>query len=449
MHWVTPDIMTDIALIVLDTLRKDAFDEYFDWLPGRRFENAYSTANWTVPAHASLFTGQYASEVGVHAKHTRLDCSEPTLAERLTDVGYETRAYSANTNVSGHFEFDRGFSDFRSPKQFEHLNNDDLFDWRSFNRGTTETGLKKYIQAVVDCVRSDADTVPSLITGSRTVLRRSNSGVEYGGTAEAIAELNSMPRTNKEFLFLNLMEAHEPYEVPSEYADADGAELTQAVGDITLNDIDEDAVRIAYDNCAQYLSDVYAKLFKRLQERYDYVITLSDHGEMLGEYNAWGHEYSVYPQLTHVPLVISGPGLDDTVEHPVSLLDVHRTVLDLAGIEANDGDGESLLGTAETSKQEYLTEYLGLTSWSEKKIRELVESGQLDRYNRPLRGYVSPDAGYAFETPDRIEMDDHMDETDVRDRLSELVADLDIQEVDIDNEVPEEVQEQLRNLGYA
>jgi hypothetical protein len=60
--------VTRIALIVLDTLRKDAFDRHFDWLPGRRFEHAFSTANWTTPAHASLFTGWYASEVGVHAE---------------------------------------------------------------------------------------------------------------------------------------------------------------------------------------------------------------------------------------------------------------------------------------------------------------------------------------------------------------------------------------------
>lgn len=441
--------MTDIALIVLDTLRKDAFDEYFDWLPGRRFENAYSTANWTVPAHASLFTGRYASEVGVHAKHTSLDCSEPTLAERLAKTGYETRAYSANTNVSGHFEFDRGFTDFRSPKRFNHLNKDSLFDWRSFNRGTTKTGFQKYAQAVIKCIQSDADTVPSLVAGARTLLNRNNTGVEYGGTVEAITELESMPQTDQEFLFLNLMEAHEPYEVPPKYANADEVPLTQAVGDITLDEINQENITTAYDDCARYLSDIYAKLFKRLQDRYDYVITLSDHGEMLGEYNAWGHEHGVYPQLAHVPLVISGPGLNGTVEHPVSLLDVHRTVLDLAGIEVDDGDGESLLGTAETAEREYLTEYLGLTSWSEQKLGELVGSDRRDRYNRRLRGYVGPDAGYAFETFDGIETDDHLDEKNVRGRLSELVADLDVREVNIDNEVPEEVQEQLRDLGYA
>lgn len=59
----------NIALIVLDTLRKDSFDEHFDWLPGRRFENAWAPSHWTVPVHASLFTGHYPSEVGVTVHH--------------------------------------------------------------------------------------------------------------------------------------------------------------------------------------------------------------------------------------------------------------------------------------------------------------------------------------------------------------------------------------------
>jgi arylsulfatase A-like enzyme len=64
----------NVAIVVLDTLRKDAFDREFDWLPGRRFSAAYSTGSWTVPAHASLFAGKYPSELGVHSKNRFLDC---------------------------------------------------------------------------------------------------------------------------------------------------------------------------------------------------------------------------------------------------------------------------------------------------------------------------------------------------------------------------------------
>lgn len=84
--------MTNIALVVLDTLRYDSFEDYFDWLPGTRFDNAWSTSHWTVPVHASLFTGKYASEVGIYAGAQTFDCEEPLLAERLSKAGYMTRA---------------------------------------------------------------------------------------------------------------------------------------------------------------------------------------------------------------------------------------------------------------------------------------------------------------------------------------------------------------------
>ncbi|QSG08239.1 sulfatase-like hydrolase/transferase [Halapricum desulfuricans] len=102
----------NIAIVVLDTLRKDAFDEYFDWLPGTRYEQAWSTSNWTVPAHASLFTGEYPSTVETHAKRKVLDHDAPTLAESLQAEEYRTRGISANVHVSSAFDFDRGFDEF-------------------------------------------------------------------------------------------------------------------------------------------------------------------------------------------------------------------------------------------------------------------------------------------------------------------------------------------------
>lgn len=97
--------MTNVAVVVLDTLRKDTFDEHFDWLTGRWYDRAYSTSHRTVPAHASLFTGQYASEVGVGGSVERLVHEGPGLGES----GSTTRAFSANPYVSGQFEYDRGF----------------------------------------------------------------------------------------------------------------------------------------------------------------------------------------------------------------------------------------------------------------------------------------------------------------------------------------------------
>ena len=441
---------TSVAVVVLDTLRKDAFDRHFDWLPGRRFERAYSTANWTVPAHASLFTGRYSSEVGVHAKNLYFDCEAPALAERLTEAGYTTRAFSANTNVTGHFDFDRGFADFRTPDQFDHLNDDDLFDWRYFSRTTPETGARKYLRGVYEVVTGEVSTVPSLRRGVQLKLN-DDDGVEYGGAAEALEAVRSMAFGEREFLFLNLMEAHEPYRAPDEYATVDEPPLANAVGDLSVSEEPTEQLRRAYDDCARYLSEIYRDLFETLRERFDLVITLSDHGELLGEHDAWGHEHGVYPELTHVPLCISGDGLDGTSGDPVSLIDVHATVLDAAGLDP-DGRGRSLLGdgSEDGDGDERLTEYHGLTPWSERKLEAEGYGDRVERYDRSLRGFAAP-GFYGYETPEGF-VETGSEAADAsRERLDELAAELAVRDVtgEGDTEVPEEVEDRLKDLGYA
>jgi arylsulfatase A-like enzyme len=440
--------MTNIALVVLDTLRKDAFDQHFDWLPGRRFEHTYSTANWTVPAHASLFTGKYASEVGIHAKNMHCDCTEPTLAEQLRESGYTTQGFSANTNITGHFDFDRGFSDLQSPKRFEHLNDDELFDWRTFNRGTTATGLRKYCRAIYECAVSDSATIPSLKAGMQAMLDDNSTGVEYGGLIEAREALGEMRFGEQEFLFINVMEAHEPYRVPTEYETVEEPSMTDSVGDLSVGSVDAEQTKQAYDDCVAYLADEYKDFFEMLQRDFDYIITLSDHGEMLGENDAWGHEYGVFPELTHVPLCISGDGFEGACTETVSLIDVHETVLDMAEIAADsEGHGQSLVGDVEGNSR--LTEYLGLTSWSEKKIGEHWNDRQVKRYNEELRGYAAAGDYYGYETIDGFSETGPEEFPAPRNRLNELISDLDVRQVKTDNEVPEEIKDQLEHLGYA
>jgi len=439
--------MTNIAVVVLDTLRKDAFDRQFDWLPGRRFERAYSTANWTVPAHASLFTGRYASEVGVHAKNMRCDCSTPVLAEQLQSAGYTTSAFSANTNITGHFDFDRGFSSFDSPKQYDFLNDTEIFDWREYSRETTATGIEKYLRGVYECATSDAATVSSLIAGIRAV-RATGTGVEYGGLLEAHDAIREMEFGDREFLFVNVMETHEPYRVPSEYRTVGEPPLTRSVGDLNVEPVDAEQTKQAYEDCVTYLSDMYAELFELLQRDFEYVVTLSDHGELLGEHGAWSHEHGVYPELIHVPLCISGPGMEGTSTETVSLIDVYETVFDMAGIvDESYGRGQSLLG--EVNGGERLAEYLGLTSWSERRIQEHWDEQRVAQYERELRGYAASKEYYGYETVDGFVETGDGEITGPRDRLRQLEESLDVREVRTENEVPDEIKDQLEHLGYA
>src|SRR5699024_2108308 len=90
--------MTNIAVVVFDALRYDVFNQYFDWLDGIRFENAYATSHWTIPSHASLFTGHYPREIGTYGEYPSLDYPN-TIAEKLNNSGYKTRMFTNNPQL--------------------------------------------------------------------------------------------------------------------------------------------------------------------------------------------------------------------------------------------------------------------------------------------------------------------------------------------------------------
>ncbi|MFP8879614.1 MAG: sulfatase-like hydrolase/transferase, partial [Myxococcota bacterium] len=113
----------NIVLIVVDTLRADRLSSYGYSKPttpridefaarGVRFANAYSTSSWTLPAHASMFTGLYPIEHGATQENTRLDGRATTLAEAFTADGYATLGVSANGVINVNSGLTRGFSRF-------------------------------------------------------------------------------------------------------------------------------------------------------------------------------------------------------------------------------------------------------------------------------------------------------------------------------------------------
>ena len=67
---------------------------------GVRFTRAYATDFWTLPSHASLFTGQYPSDHGATSETNRLGDEAHTLAERLRDAGFRTGAFVSNPWMS-------------------------------------------------------------------------------------------------------------------------------------------------------------------------------------------------------------------------------------------------------------------------------------------------------------------------------------------------------------
>lgn len=438
--------MTRIALVVLDTLRKDAFDERFDWLPGTRFERAFATSHYTVPSHASLFTGRYPSEVGTHAKSHEFDPPTPPLAERLSAAGYETHAFSANLQVSRQFGWDRGFDRFGGPRSCRHANaTREIFEWNRFIREHREEGPARYAKALWACINGDCATLPSLRHGLEIKYRSRKETDD--GAAEALETLRERTFADDAFLFVNLMEAHGPYRPPPAYRSVEIEDTPGFVETVRGDPVDGDRVRQAYADCVRYLSDVYRDIFETLTEEFDAVFTLSDHGELLGERGVWGHGMGLDPELVHVPLSVYAPGeaFGDRRTETVSLLDVHRTVLELAGADAGESRGRDLR-SREALDGEFLTEYLGL-NWF--RARTLAEADYADPadFDRELYGLATGEY-YGYETFDGFRESGTPPVEDPQGRLRELADELTYREAG-DVEVSESVMEDLKDLGYA
>ncbi len=312
------------VVIVLDTVRADRLSGYgygrpttprLDALAARgiRFANASSTSSWTVPAHASLFTGRYALDHGATQEHPRLDPGLPTLAEILAGYGWAAVGVSANPLVSALTGLERGFETFANPTQ-------------------------------ADASRGEH---PNLVA-----VRRS---------------LERLPPERPFFLFVNFIEAHHPYAPPEPERSRflrrspDDALLASAIAR-TPEEFYADPGAVSPEELA-VLSDLYdgeiaaldgqvGALLDELERggrlRDAFVIVTSDHGEAFGEHGHVRHVFSLHRTLVHVPLVVVPPHGERAGEvrsDPVSLLDVFATVLARARIPLHaELPGRDLLG---------------------------------------------------------------------------------------------------------
>jgi arylsulfatase A-like enzyme len=111
--------LTPIVFLTVDTLRADTVGQMQSWdfLSQRcaTWENGMSSASWTLPALASLWTGKLPSEHGSFLKpNTEEDFQAikkdvPLLSEQLDEMGYGSGAFLSNPFISRGLGFGRGF----------------------------------------------------------------------------------------------------------------------------------------------------------------------------------------------------------------------------------------------------------------------------------------------------------------------------------------------------
>ncbi|WP_247730042.1 sulfatase [Halovivax limisalsi] len=372
----------NVCLVVLDTAR--SIDVDAETMPtlsrlgeaGTRFERAFATAPWTVPSHASLFTGTYPSEHGTHGASPALDDRLRTLPEAFADAGYETVGVSNNTWITDEFGFDRGFGHLRRGWQYRQSDTD---------MGTVVRGecLTEKLQAARERL-FDGNPLVNLanVVYSEFVQPTGDDGAAR--SVDWICEwLQNRDGSRPFFCFLNCIEPHVVYDPPREYAAAflpAGVDHETArsirqdprafdCGEYDLSEAEFEALRGLYRGSLAYVDEQLATLRETLDaagelERTVFVIC-GDHGEHVGERGFFGHQYNLYDTVLSVPLVIHGGPFANggRRDELVQLLDLPETLLDATGIRddplRDQSQGRSLgLDSTAAPREAVFAEYV-------------------------------------------------------------------------------------------
>ncbi|MDB2270853.1 sulfatase [Halorubrum ezzemoulense] len=347
----------NILLIVLDALRADhtsVHGYHRDTTPclqalaedGISVDRAFAAAPWTPPSHASMFSGVYPSSHGYLNSNMSFEPPHPPLAELMREEGYSTFGAVRNGHIDSQQSVTRGFEEFgdiyrlpRLPRSLSDLKSDYLDIW------------------------------PGYLKVAYRSLRAERRPSEYV-TCEYLK--HHIRHGEKPFLgFININSPHTPYAPPEPFRsqfesfDRDKIDMdtVRALADIKgdggsrfmAGELDAsihvwNAVKDWYDGEVRFADSLVEDLIKTLQRANLYeettIIVVGDHGEHFGEHSRAGHQFSLFDELLHVPLVIKPAESWQALEDPnglVSLVDLYPTILE--GLDLNiptTVQGESL-----------------------------------------------------------------------------------------------------------
>ncbi len=352
-----PPGSSNVLLIVLDTVAAGHLSLYgYDRptsttlveLAARaiRFDCAQAACSWTLPSHATMFTGRWLHELSV-GWLTPLDEARPTLAEFLGSRGYATAGFVANTAYcASDSGLGRGFT----------LYQDYIFpELTAFKTAVLVDRVLMGIESIVQSLgdRAEFARMRPLVTHLWRLLINNRKGAA-DVNREFLDWLSHREQPERPFFaFLNYFDAHYPYRLPPGRIHRFGVAPIESRQRILIQqwfDLDKTGlepqdlafVANAYDDCIADLDEQVGKLLDELERRgvleRTWLIIASDHGESFGEHKGvFCHGSSLYQSELHVPLLIIPPGDSATkqvVTEPVSLRDLAATIVDVLGLES-------------------------------------------------------------------------------------------------------------------
>ena len=512
----------NVIMVVLDTHRFDRLGAYgyerpttpnLDSLASESlfFEKAITPGQWTIPSHASLFSGE------APAVHRTLQADDvlpkefKTLAGRLSEQGIQTTGFCNNPLV-GIIQngFKRGFDHFYNycgvvpstpQKQIDDL-------WKPFrNLWSRYTQVLRRLSYPIQNAFASPNKFffgalrPFFVPmWTRAANFKGNTGRSIRETAAFVHQIEQ-EHDGQHFVFLNLMETHMPYAPPETFVKKfvpyfhETPEAQHFMRDFNrkaaqwliplaepFNEIESATLSDMYDAEVAYQDHLLEQLISNLNSDYhrenSMVIFLADHGEMLGEHGFMGHGFGVHEELIRVPLFMRLPELPKgkRVSKRVSITQLFYTVLDYFGFESLempyaaevDIRCQSLLqmmSTNDCAPLNLISEAYGPENAlriMRRRSPELIEQFKADRPYRAV--YEDSEKMIAVDDLSRVlyhladdpnEAHPYRDETRIRSLAKVLDAYLELSEARRSGTSrkkvslkDEVVQQRLRDLGY-
>ncbi len=330
-----------VVFYLMDTCRNDrmAFRGYerettpfLKWIAERSvvFDTCYSQAPWTKPSMASMLSSSYPADAAAHKLDYQLPDEVLTWPEVLQANDMYTAGFSANI-VMGDLlsNYAQGFSYFVESNQ---INRGDPIRFASGSAAKLNESIFPWLDR--------NDHWPLLLyVHSVDPHEEYEPAMRY---LEQFAEPQRHPQFRREWK--KLLQSRPP--IPGLFVTQDNFDRTEV-----------DAPSFIEHGSNLYDADILANdeqirlLWDKLQqdgwgEDFIFVFT-SDHGEEFFEHGGTSHGYSLYEEMTRVPLMIYAPGLlpaGKRIEAPVRSIDIYPTLCDLLDFDLPHGlEGESLL----------------------------------------------------------------------------------------------------------
>ncbi len=358
---INPDL-PHIILIIMDSVaakRCSAYGYHRPTTPGLSriaqegvlYRHCFAPAPWTIPSHASLFSGLYPTGHGCDDKSLTLPDNFYSLPDILQQLGYHTVAISSNGLVN----LQRGFDVFYEM--------DTLFTSETYHR--TLMAVKSLIrktgsewgrlQLLLNHIRRHGSYHFLWQNPADRLYRRYFMDIcwkSHGATAKTLKICQDLLARYRDqqplFLFINMMDAHWRYNPPKNFNNIvnlppqERQELMRYhPADFFVTGIPPqhmEKLALLYEQELVYLDSRILELYDFLKEqglldRTMFAVT-ADHGECLGEHGLWGHCFGLYNELLHIPLIVKYPaGTGVRGEHAglVQLHDLYATILEVTG----------------------------------------------------------------------------------------------------------------------